>query len=1097
MEEFVQITERDSKYRFIYKTKDLDSSFLVNINIKNGSIEDILHVVFRDSKIEYNIIGNEIYLILKNEVNGDDAISQNQRNNKDLQVISSGQVLDENGIGLLGATILEKGARNGTTTDENGNFEFRVLDKNPTLVISYIGFHTQEIKVEIGKPIEITLLPDSAILNEVIVVGYGTQRKADITGAVGSISQAQIDSRPITSPDEVLAGAIAGLNISTWSGDAGSPINVRIRGTGTVGSNTPLWVIDGIPIVQTTNLIVNTSSSSQSNPLAGINPNDIESIDVLKDASSAAIYGARAANGVIIVTTKRGEKGSPTFSYNGYGALVSVSNRRNVLNVPQYIELQRELGRDFSNFSNLPFVDWQDAVNKESFSQNHNLSVSGGSGSANYFISGSYLSQEGVEVSQGFERYTLRANADISVGNVFSFGQSLLLSHYNRDIQSQNFAFASYNAALNAPFFPIFQENSPLFGFAQESDSNLKGVTGRATGLNLIARADPRVETLNVAANKVLGNFYGEIKFNDNLRFKSSVGIDYTSGSGARNVTSAPIMGNDLDQDLSVQSLLSELTLTSAGTLRYSNVFGNHSFSALIGYEQTKFRFDKSRLQGTELTVPNFPASGGTVAAANEADLWTIQGWLGRINYNYLGKYLVTANIRRDATSRFGKGFRSGIFPSLSAGWRISEEEFFTKGNLLNKLKLRVSWGQNGNQEIEDSFSFLSQLNTNIFYVVGDNQRVVNGPAPVQFSNPALTWEIISQFDLGLDFTMFDEKLNFTFDYYNKRSKDVLLGVPLPLVSGFFLPSLANIGSIRNTGLEISFDYENTIGDFSYYIGANLTTVKNTVSDLGTISQITSGVGGQETHRTVVGESLAHFYGFKTNGLYQNVEEINSALPDAFSAGPQPGDIRFVDINQDGVINADDRTNIGNPIPGYFYGINLGLNYRNWDFSSVLRGVGNVQIYNRARRNLESYTGTPNATDGSNNFSTTVLNRWRSEGSTNSANRPRLVLGDPNGNERYSDRWIEDGDYFRIQNIQLGYTVNPNLLKYWTNNTLSKMRIHLGINNLATFSKYDGPDPDVTRARSFQKGDFTLATGQDGGITPEPTVIQLGASITF
>ena len=1101
MEEFVENIERNSTYRFIYRTKDIAPDFSISLNEENKTIEELLNIIFKESKITYNIIDNEIFLSSSREELKTEGSITSKTTDEVSELIVTGRITDTKGVPLLGANVIEKGTKNGTVSDENGLFELKLLNPDRILIISYVGFQNQEIKTAGQDFIDISLKSDSSQLNEVVVVGYGTQRKADVTGAVGSISNAQITSRPITSPDQALAGAVAGLNISTWSGDAGAPINVRIRGTGTVGSNTPLWVVDGVPLVQTANLIVNTTSSAQSNPLAGINANDIESIDVLKDAASAAIYGARAANGVIIVTTKRGKGSEPKFRYDGYGALAQVTNRRSVLNVPQYIEVQRRLGRDFSNFSELPFIDWQDAVNRESFAQNHNLSVNGGGEKANYFISGSYLQQSGVEIAQNFERYTLRVNSDFSLGKAFTFGQSLLLSQFDRDIQSERLAFASFNAALNAPFFPIFQENSPLFGFAQESDANLNGNSGRATGQNIVARGDPRVEILNVKARKVLSNFYGQIQLGKTLHFRSSVGIDYTTGGGDRNLNAIPLNGTDIDQDLSVQSRLSELSLTTGATLTYNEVFGNHGISALIGFEQTKFRFERFRLQGSGLTIPNVPTSGTTLSVANAADQWTIQGWLGRINYNYLGKYFLTANVRRDATSRFGPGFRSGIFPSISAGWKISEEDFFNKKGPVDKLKLRVSWGQNGNQDIEDSFSFLDRLNNNIFYVVGDDQNVVNAPAPIQFSNPSLTWETISQLDLGVDIAMFNKKLGLTIDYYNKESKDVILGLPLPFTSGFFLPAPANIGSIRNSGFEFSVDYKNSIGDFSYAIAGNLTTVKNIVSDLDSRGQIISGVGGQETHRTIVGQSLGHFYGYKTNGLYQNLTETNTALPDALSSGPEPGDIRFVDVNGDGRVNADDRTVIGSPIPGFFYGINLSGNYRKWDFSAVLRGVGDVQLYNQARRGLESFTGTlligGTIADGTNNFSTSVLNSWSSEGSTNSSLRPRIVSGDPNRNERFSDRWIEDAGFLRIQNIQLGYSLDSETLQQWTNNLLSQMRIYAGITNLATFTKYDGPDPDVTRARSFQGGDFTLATGQDSGITPEPTLIQLGLSLTF
>ena len=1101
MEEFVREIENRTKFRFIYKSNDIEPNFSVSIDVREVEIEKVLEVALSNSGIGYNIIDRQIFLVRK--AKDAQSISELQINNQNENLTIKGQIFNQQGLPLLGANIVEIGTRNGVTTDEIGNFELTLSNSNPVLNISHIGYENQQIPIEGQTAILVTLKSDSSPLEEVIVVGYGTQRKADLTGAIGSIDGKLIEARPISSPDQLLGGTIAGVNITTWSGDAGAPINVRIRGTGTIGSNTPLWVIDGIPIVQTTNVIVNTSSTTQSNPLAGINPNDIKSIDVLKDAASAAIYGARAANGVIIVTTKRGEKGESKFQYDGYAALVSVRERRDVLNVEQYIDIQNQLGRDFSNFSGKPFINWQDAVYNESFSQNHNLSVSGGNERANYFVSGSYLNQEGVELAQSFERFSLKINSDMKVGRIFKFGQSILISQFDRTLQNQPVSFSNYNASLNAPFFPIYQEGSDLFGFAQESADNLNGISGRARGLNLVARTDPRVQTVDIKSRKVLSNFYGEVQLAKKLKFKTSLGIDYTAGAGDRNLRRAPIDGVGIDQDLYVQSKLNELTITSGFTLGYNNTFGSHSLSALIGFEQTKFRFDKIRLQGRGLSNPNFPATGSTVAAANEADLWTLQGWLGRLNYNYKGKYLLTANVRRDATSRFGNGFRDGVFPSISAGWKVSEEDFFKGSDIVDALKFRISWGQNGNQDTPDSFPYLSTLNTSINYVIGNGQTVVAAPAPVQFANESITWETSTQLDVGFDLKLLKYKLNLTLDYYDKISSDVLLGFPLPFGSGYFLPTQANAGKIKNSGFELSFNYGDKIGDFKYNIGGNITTVKNEVKSLGSITQIISGIGGQETHRTIVGESLGHFYGYKTDGLYQNASEIAGALPDAFSVGgPTAGDIRFVDINGDGQINADDRTILGSPIPGYYYGMNLSAEYKEWDFSAILRGIGNVHVYNQARRGLESYTGTvfvttANTTIGNNNYSTSVLDRWTSENSTNSSLRPRLAVGDPNGNERYSDRWVENAGYLRIQNVQLGYSIGNRKLHNWTSSVLSNMRIYIGIDNLFTFTKYDGPDPEVTRAQSFQKGDFTLATGQDGGITPQPRVVQLGLSLGF
>lgn len=1002
------------------------------------------------------------------------------------QITITGTVSDVNGP-LPGASVVVKDTSVGTVTDFDGNYSIEAPAGATTLVFSFIGYSPQEVEIDGRTTISITLSEDAQALSEVVVVGYGTQRKADLTGAVASIGASEIVSKPITSPDQVLAGTLSGVNITNRSGDPAAPISVRIRGIGTPGVNDPLWVIDGVPIVQTTNITVNTSSTTDSNPLAGINPNDIESIDVLKDAASTAIYGARAANGVIIVTTKRGKAGAATVTYDGYASVSGVRDKIDVLNVQQYIDIQGQLGRDVSEFSGQPFVDWQDAVFRNGFVQNHNVTVSGGNENANYFISGSFLDNEGIERAQDFRRYSFKANSDLKVGKRLKFGESLLISQTDRTTQAEGGGLlAGFNAALNAPYFQIFGDG-PL-GYNLENPDTI----GEGSASNIVFRTDERINRTTIQTRKVLANFYGELEILDGLKLRPSIGMDYNVGSGDFFQDETTFDGNSIRQSLLVQSRPIEFTLTTAATLSYDRTFGDgdHNVSALFGFEQTKFRFDKVRIQGRNLFNDNFAASGSAVAAANEADNWTLQGWLGRLNYNYQGKYLATFNVRRDATSRFAEGNRDDIFPSVSAGWRISQEDFFPQDGFFEDLKLRAGWGQSGNQFTGLNFAFLAALNNNIRYVIGDGQTTVVAPAPSSFANENLKWETSTQLDIGLDATMLGGKLTTTIDYYNKTTEDVLLGLPLPFVSGFFLPADANIGEIKNSGIEIAFNYNGEIGDFQYGFGANLTTVKNEVTSLGQIPQIISGIGGAQTHRTIVGESLGHFYGYKTDGLYQNQAEVDAALPDAFSAGAEPGDIRFVDVNGDGTVDANDRTFLGSPFPGFFYGISLQAAYKGFDFSAVLRGVGDRQIYNQARVSLEGLTGA-------NNFSTQILDRWTGEGTATSSSNPRLTRTDPNSNNRFSDRWVEDAGYLRIQNISIGYTLPQDKLRSWTNDFVSNMRFYIGAQNLATFTNYSGFDPEVGRAQSFQKGDFTLATGQDGGQSPLPRIVQLGWSVTF
>ncbi|HET6539637.1 MAG TPA: SusC/RagA family TonB-linked outer membrane protein, partial [Chryseolinea sp.] len=627
----------------------------------------------------------------------------------------SGKVTDAaTGDNLPGVNIIIKGTSVGTSTDSNGSYSLSVSGDNAVLVFSFIGYVTAETPVGNQTIINQAIQSDIQSLEEVVVVGYGTQRKADLTGAVGGLraSDVEIASKPITSPDQLLGGRVAGIQISNRSGDPGAPIDVRIRGVGTAGVNSPLWVIDGVPIVQTSNITVNTGSQTESNPLAGINPSDIESIDVLKDASAAAIYGARAANGVIIVTTKRGKEGTASVTYEGYLGTGQAWKKLDVLNKAQYIDIQKKIGetgdnpgdRDFSSFASKPDVDWQDVVFRNSSVQSHNIGVSGGSATANYFIGAGYMRQEGIEPAQLFKRYSIKANSDIKVGKFLKFGESLLISSFDRSVQSEESTFSGFQAARNQPFFAVYDPTNPT-GYNLETSAN-RGPAG--SSVNLIMRTDPLYNYTNVVSRKVIGNIYGELEIIKGLKYRISAGLDYNVGDG--NYYQGPVGYNGFPQTtVLVQERPIELTTNINNTLTYTKTAGKHSFTILVGHEETNFRYDKVRIQGSDLFNPaiKFASTGVQVGAANEADQWALRGFLGRINYSLSDKYLFTFNVRQDNSSRFAKDNRSQAFPSFSVGWRLSEESFFPKGGFFYDVKIRGSWGQSGNQFTGTNFAYL------------------------------------------------------------------------------------------------------------------------------------------------------------------------------------------------------------------------------------------------------------------------------------------------------------------------------------------------------------------------------------------------------
>ncbi|WP_055395979.1 SusC/RagA family TonB-linked outer membrane protein [Flagellimonas eckloniae] len=995
---------------------------------------------------------------------------------------------------LPGVNVVVKGTSNGVSTNFDGNYSININDSDTVLIFSYLGFETQEASIDGRTVVNVVMVESAESLDEVVVVGYGTQSKKDLTGAVETLSSEEITRNPTTSLDQALGGQVAGVFIANRGGDAAAPINVRIRGVGTTGNNQPLFVVDGIPLVQTTNQTVNTGSNTESNPLATLNPNDIESINVLKDASAAAIYGARAANGVVIITTKRGKAGETKVTYDVYTTIAERRGDFDVLNTEQYIEYQGLLGTDLSQYSGNPTYDWQDAVFRTGITQNHNISVSGGTENANYSVSAGYIDQKGIQLAQNFERYTFSANSDIKVGKRLKFGESLTIGLADRLVQSEPGAQAAFTAARNAPFIPIFDPNGPL-GYSVIDDTTASGLLFTDASNQIVALNDLQANETRVKTSRILGSIYGELEIIKGLKYRFTAGLDYQVGEGQwyQDLYNFGV-GNDnaTFSSLLVKERPIEKTVNISNILTYDTSFGKHTFSFLVGHEETDFTFTKVRGQAGNLLNSSvlFVNTGETSSVNEEGDQWAIRGYLGRINYNYDSKYLLTVNLRRDETSRFSQDNRADYFPSFALGWRASEESFLNDSEWLDNLKVRASWGQAGNQFTGANFAYLSQLIFTPAYVIGDDQTVTIAPTSIVFANEDLKWEKSNQTNIGIDMTVLNNSLDLSIDYYRKVTKDILVGVTFPTVTGFALPTDVNLGQVLNTGLEFSANYSNSIGeDFKYGISANLSTLKNEVLDLDD-NIILAGAFGSNVSRTIVGEPIGHFFGYQTDGLYQTDAEAAAALPDEQAFGTTgAGDVRFVDVNGDGEITPEDRTKIGSPIPTYYYGLTLTAGYKNFDASIFFQGVGGNEIYNQTRQNFETMLGQGNAT-------TSILNRWTGEGTSNSF--PRLDPSNANNNARFSDRWVESGAYTRLKNIQIGYNFDSEWLTKISNGFISNARLYLGAQNIAVFTKYSGLDPEVTRAFSFQKGENTLSTGIDDGYAPPaPTTVQLGARITF
>jgi TonB-dependent starch-binding outer membrane protein SusC len=993
----------------------------------------------------------------------------------------SGKVTDENGAPLDNVSVAVKGQTKGTVTDADGLYSINVPGDNTVLVFSYAGYVNQEMNTLGKTSINLQLAPDvrKTALQEVVVIGYGTQKKRDLTGSIGSVSRKDFANKPFTSPDQILGGRIAGVNITNRSGDPGAPIEVRIRGIGTAGNNQPLWIIDGVPVATNTSTItVNTSSATETNPLAGINPSDIESIDVLKDASATAIYGARANNGVILVTTKRGKAGAAVVSYDGYVGVQAIPKNKlfKVLNTDEYIKYQKDgfNNNDFIGFAGKPTVDWQDLVYRKGPATSHNLTISGGSQNATYSFGAGYFKQKGIQIGQGFTRFSAKATSDVKIGKYFKFGESLLLSRIERNTQSEEFANAGAGATRNVPFF------QPYTSTGEYNPAN-KTTTGDGTAQNFLWYADPSVGYTNMKSNKILGSLYGEVEIISGLKYKATIGLDYNEATGI--YFQGPVDFSGISgprESLIVNEQPKEATLSMGHTLTYDKTFGKNKITALIGYEQTSYLLRRLRVQASKLFNPPLGLAGGagTFGSSETADHWNIQGKLARLFYSYNDRYLLTATIREDKSTRFPKANNTGYFPSFALGWRLTEERFLKDSKLFNDLKLRIGWGQSGNQFTGTNFSYLPALSSFVKYVVGKgDQTIVTGYAPVLKENPDLKWETAIQTNIGLDFTMLNYKLSGSFDYFSRTTQDLLISVPVPLSLGFFQFSDLNSGTLNNKGIEFTANYRDKIGSLSYNIGGNFTFVKNE------FTKLPDGIDYIQLNdkRISVGRALGYFYGYKTNGIYQTDAEVPAT--DGYKDA-KAGDIKFVDVNGDKKLTDDDRTFLGSPIPKFYYGLNLGANYKEFDLSIVLQGVGNYTVYDGPRAGLESMTNTDNQ-------SVTVLNRWTATNKTNTMFRAK---SDFNTN-KFSDWFLENAAFLRVKNLQLGYSIKG--ISTLTKRNISYARFYIGVSNLFTFTKYKGYDPEVTRQQSFAGGENQFLNGYDNGNAPQPRMFQFGWQINF
>lgn len=986
-----------------------------------------------------------------------------------------GKITDENGEPLPGASIVVKSTSIGTTSDFDGMYKLTIGENSEILVFSYVGYDAAEEVINGRTTINVSLKPNVQSLDEVVVVGYSAEKRSQITGAVASISPESLTKNTAASLDNALQGKVAGVSVTSNSAAPGGGVSVRIRGVGGVGNSEPLYVIDGMPIT--------VGANENSSPLSSINPQDIKSITILKDAASAAIYGSRAANGVVLITTKTGKRNQK--------AVVKISTKYGVQSITKKYDMMD--GETFANYRNLLEVnsgrpqifsnpssfgkgtDWVDAITRTASVSDLHASFSGGTDTGNYFLSLGQYKQEGIVKSSSFERVSLRLNTDKKINNKFKIGSNISISRTKQDV------LGGSREGLNSPMAQstIFYPTIPVY----DAEGNFSPTPAngfykpKANPLFLLSQ--PSSPPVN---NNFRANVYAEYKVLPNLELRTSA--YYTFNNSTREA-----FGSIYDLGTAVSTEQSIIKSQNSGyngllenTLNYRLNSDNHSFSFLLG-QSTQFIKNESLLvSGDYVEEGNFTINeqANALRIVNIINEESYLSFFGKMNYSFKGKYLMTAIVRRDGSSKFGANKRWGTFPSVSVGWLISEEDFIPKNTALNSLKLRAGWGQVGNDNIANYLSTVV-VASGFNYPFGNTNNVISsGFALSGIPNPDIQWETVTQYSIGVDADFFDNRLNLVAEYYNKTQNNMLVPVPQSGVTGLSNGLNAgeivlNTGDLTNSGLEFSANYAGEMGKLSYTVGGNITTLSNKIKSIpAPINRYE--LKGSFLTRTAEGRSLGEFYGFVADGIFQNQGEVDAHATQ--NSATAPGDIRFKDINNDGVIDDDDKTFIGNPIPDFTYGFSIGLNYENFDFSLQGNGVQGNEIYNVSKVSL---------IDNSQSLNKLNFTPWSST-NTNST-YPRAIDSDPNKNLRNSSYFVEDGSFLRIKTIQLGYSVSQ---KYLSKLGMSKFRLYGGVQNPFTFTKYSGLDPEVGNA-----GGSNLVSGIDNFVYPMARVFSIGLNAQF
>lgn len=1100
VEKVLHLLEKQTDIKFIFSTQVIKARQKISVDVQNQRFGELLEKLFQPINIRYELNGKYILLTDKQQAEMVPLINTNLR--KTLEILSekeiSGVVKDESGTVLPGVSIVVKGTQQGTTTDTDGKFSLKTTEPGAVLTFSFVGYASQQVVVGSKTFVEVILYASQSLLEEVLVVGYGTQKRGDITGAITSVGSKDIEGLPVPSLEGVMAGKMPGVQVSQPTGTPGGGLTVRVRGAGSIGAgNEPLYVIDGFPVISDYN--------QTSSPLNTINPGDIESIEVLKDASATAIYGSRGSNGVVIITTKSGKSGKMKVDVDAYTGVQNVTKYLDLMNAREFaqytIDSRNNGWVDTGGLITAPNsargaiyripdalqnpetlgegTNWQREIFRQAPTHNLQLTLSGGNDRIKYLVSSGYYRQNGIILNSDFERYSVRVNLESQATKRFKMGVNITPTYTISNPTGSEGHWANGGIVLSAltmaPHIPVVDENG-VYTTGTDLGNGFSSIE------NPVKLAVQRTNKLKEM--RLLGTVFGEYKVLDNLTYKILLGTDLRSS--AQNTFSPSTVGltSVVPPVVPTGSYVTQQSTNwlIEHTLNYAKTWNKHQLGVLAGFTAQKAYSDNSAIYST-----NFPNdlvetlnAGIPTSAITNAYEWSLLSYLARVNYSYSGKYLLTATMRRDGSSRFGDNNKWGAFPSVSAGWRISEEHFMKQIKSVSELKIRASYGLTGNNFIGnyDHIGLIAKQN----YVFGG--AIVNGLAPSSISNPDLNWERNKQFDVGLELGLFQNRIFLVADYYKKITSDLLLNVPTPSLTGY-TSARQNIGKVENKGWEFGLSTRNLTGKLKWSTDMNISFNRNTVLALGPSGEpIYGNYQISSSHITQVGEPMGNFYGYQIEGIFQNQQEVD-AYP-KFSDS-KPGHLRFKDVNGDGKLSIDDRTILGNPLPDFTYGITNTLSFKGFDVSILLQGVQGNEILHLGRRYYANYAGTANGFKE-------MVNSWKSEqdpgdGKTPRVNRDLSKYASSNTSANISSVMVENGSFLRIRNISVGYTIPGAIL---SKVGIRSAKIYANLQNPVTWTKYTGYNPEVS-----VQGGSPLEPGIDHGGYPIAKVFTVGFNLGF